>query len=262
MLRTRLHIGNRLPRLWLGRACHQHEVGERQFALGERACLVDSERADARQAFNRLAAFEQDAPPRGVGDCAQQRCGRANDQRAGRGDHQQRHGAVESVGETPADERQPQRDRRRAADYRQRVPLLEPLQPALRARFLLLRLLHQLQDALQQRLGCGGAHFDLQRAVAVHCARKHGVADGLVDGHALARNRRLVNMRLAHYDHAVGRDALTGAGQHAVADLHLFHRYGLGSCGGDSRGGVGLERHQGAHSVAAAGERVTLQRVG
>jgi hypothetical protein len=262
MLRTRLHISNRLPYRRLGRALKQHEVGELQLAFSERACLVDGERAHACQSLDGFPALEQDASPRGVGNRAQQRGGRANHQRTGRGDHQQRHRAVKSVGEAPAYQRQPQRDRRCAANHRQRVPLLEPLQPALRARLLLLCLLHQLQNALQQRVGCRGAHFDLQHAAAVHRAREHHVAHAFVNGHALACNRRLVDMRFAVPHHPVSGDALAGAGHHAVADLQLFHGYGLGSCGRDSRGGIGLERHQRAHGVATARQGVVLQRVG
>jgi hypothetical protein len=89
----------------------------------------------------------------------------------------------------------------------------------LRARFLLLRLLYQLHNALQQGVGRGSAYLNLQRAVAVHCAREHGVAYAFVNGHALACDGRLINMRFAVQHDAIGRDALARAGQHAVADL-------------------------------------------
>lgn len=81
-------------------------------------------------------------------------------------------------------------------------------------------LLHGVDDVGQHRAIGWRGNLELQRAVLVHRAGEYLVAQAPVDGHALARDQRLVHCALTSYDLAIESEALTRPDTNDGADTY------------------------------------------
>ena len=69
------------------------------------------------------------------------------------------------------------------------------------------------------RVAGGFRRLDLQRSIAIDRPGENLVADGLLDGHRLAGDRRLVDGGVARSDLAVEGNALAGFDEHGLTDF-------------------------------------------
>ena len=91
-------------------------------------------------------------------------------------------------------------------------------------RLLLLRLRHQLHDLGKVARLARAGHAHVQRAVAVLRSAEHGVACPLGHVARLAGDERLVHLRLAAHDLAVGGHLLARLHHDGLPHLHLGQR--------------------------------------
>ena len=168
------------------------------------------------------AALHEHTPPGCPRNTGEHGARRGDRQRTGAGRHEHRHRSIEArlerlVEHDPGEQQQHDEPQ----DYRDKDPL-EAVGELLSRRLLRLGLGDQLDDPSQRALGGHAGHEDLERASAIDRPGEHAVlrvdpgglrerslevgVRPLVDGHALAGDRRLIDASLAARDNAVGRD--------------------------------------------------------
>ena len=135
--------------------------GESWRARGERAGLVERDDADAGEIFERRATLDQDAVARGRGADRRDHRDRDRDhERARAGDDQERERAVDPGRRVGAEQDRDHGERERSDEDERRVDAREAVDETLRRRAAPLRLLDQLDDARDRRIGgeTRGAH--------------------------------------------------------------------------------------------------------
>ena len=229
------------------------------LALGERAGLVEQERVDGAALLEREAVLDEDpvAGRHRRGDRRRQRDRQAERVRAGDDQH----------GHDPGDrlvgvaERQPHD----AGDHRGAGGDVEeqrggPVGEHLRPRPRLLGLGHQPLDAGQRGVLADRVDPHPDRRVGRHRAGDDPVADVLGDRLGLAGDHRLVELRRALDDLAVGRHPGAGADQHDVTDAQVVDRRPSrrSPSGSDPLGLVGQQRGERGEGVLGLAERLHL----
>ena len=202
------------------------EIGDDGPALGERAGLVEGDHVDGGGFLEIDAALEKNAAAGGVRDGGEDRGGRADDERARRGDHHDGHGAVKGGGESVAEH--PDRDddeRGGEKDDAERVEFFRALEEALRRRLLRLGFLNQRDQLGKRGLSSDLGDPHLEAAMLVERAGKKRIARLLVDGHRFAGDGGLVNAAGALDDHPVNRDAFARPDENEIADNEVLDLY-------------------------------------
>ena len=191
--------------------------------MGERASLVEGDNAHLAQLLQMCATLEEHAAAGPVGDGAQQRCGHADHQGAGRGHGEQHHARVEILGEGHPEELRHQHNKQgHGGEHAPGVPLLEAIKKALGARLAGLGLADHADDAGERALVGQLCDGDVQRAALVERAGEHIGACRAQHRHALASEGRLVEAAAAAQDRAIEGHAVAGAQHHHIANLHLL----------------------------------------
>ena len=240
----------------------RHDVGHRHDPARQGAGLVEGDRVDRGEGLQRAAPLEQHAAPCGGGERRQHGRRHADDHRARARHHEQRGGAVEGF-RSGQPEREERRERHgRAGEDPDGIALAEPVAEALAGGFRRLRLGHQLHHPRERRMvgRLGDPHG--QRAVAVDGAGEHFTPRLFVDGHGLARDRRLVDGRLSGRHHPVERHSLPRAHAHEVVDGDVLGRtIDLDGVHDDVRD-VGPQRHQRRHRPPGGAHRPLFEGAG
>mmetsp|Transcript_15472 Transcript_15472/g.29786 ORF Transcript_15472/g.29786 Transcript_15472/m.29786 type:complete len:574 (+) Transcript_15472:307-2028(+) len=203
----------------------RHQLRQRELARGQRARLVHAERAHGGERLEEDAPFDQQAVGGGEGEPAHVRHRGGDDHGAGARHHQQheRHLEVLQPGARPPQPGQ-RRQQRRPKHHRGGVVPRNRLHQHLRGRARVLGLLHELHEPRH-----GGVLRQHQRlhgedaAAAVHRARAHRVARGLLDGAGLPRECALVHGAGAGHHHSVHGYAVARPDQQLGAHRHLLH---------------------------------------
>ncbi|MNN08783.1 hypothetical protein D3C81_1216470 [compost metagenome] len=113
-----------------------------------------------------------------------------------------------------------------------------------------------MDDASQRGIAGRGGHGVFEFAGLVDRAGVQRISHGLVDRHALARDRRLIQRGLAAQHAAIDRHALAGTQPHHGAHGHVARRHGQPGAVRLLHGGLlGRHRHQPPHGVARAVQR-------
>ncbi len=262
-------------------------VREFHLAVGERPRLVEDDHVDVADAFEHVAALEQDAVRRGDrrpdhrrGRGREPERARTRDEHRGGEDHHREledahaagDGAAadrsphrkpadergERLREEPPDDRPDQRVDDDDGDEHARHPVDEPLDVGL-AR---LGLPDALDDLSDRGVRADLRGLDAEDAVLVDRRADHLVARPLLDGDGLAGEHRLVDRRLPVDDDAVRRHLLAGMHLHHVAGRDLVDRNrAFGPVVVDDRRLVGAQPEQFAKRVARARLRARLEPV-
>ena len=160
------------------------------------AGLVQGHRAQQTPLLEVQPALDQDAPARSGGKSADDGDRRRDHQGTRAGDDEQHERLVSPVEPNAAEE-----ERRNHGDEdgqrkdRRCVDACEAVDETLRRRPLPLRFLHGAGDAVERRVPLARPHLELQGSAVIDRAGKHRVARVLLDRHALASDRRLIDGR-------------------------------------------------------------------
>ena len=208
-------------RLGPRRAGDRDHVDERQLALGDRARLVEHDRVDPTGRFEHLRPFDQDAELRAAAGADEQRrrrceaeCARARDDQHGDGrrEGERRVGArAEPVAERCGGDH----DHDRHEDGRD--PVCEPLHRRLAG----LRVLDELRDLRERRVGADACRLDDEAPAHVDRRARDRVPLAHLDRQALAGQQGAVDRRRARDDDAVGGDLLAGTDDEPVTDVQI-----------------------------------------
>ena len=174
---------------------------------------------------------------------------------------QEDHGAVECLVKRPPSCKGGESDQSDGSDDDDlRVLPLEPLDEQLGRRSAFLRLLYELNHAREDGLTRATSHGDAQRAVSVDRACEDVVADTLVDGHGLARDRGLVDRGRPIDDRAIGRDPLARPDDDDLADRDCLRAHALLSAVSCHDRILRVDRHEGLDVALRPRARVALER--
>ena len=149
-------------------------------ALGERAGLVDHQRVDLFELFERGCIFHEHAFARPAADADHDRHRRGQAQRTGTGDDQHRHRADERIrqpriGRSPHAPRDERQHRRR--DHERHEPRGHRVGHALDRRAAALGIGHHLDDVGERRVAADLFGVHQERTGLVHRAGDHRVAE-------------------------------------------------------------------------------------
>ena len=222
----------------LRHAAGRQDVGDARLSFGERSRLVERQRGQRAEIFERATAFDQHAAARRTRNARQDGARRRDRERARACRDKDRHGAIEAVAERLVDNDPGEEQDEHKREHARHEDALELVGEALGRRFLRFRLAHHLHDLGERGIGRKTGYRDLDRAIAVDGAREDaifcveciGLCRGLrtighrflVDGDALAGNRGLVDRRAANDDEAVGGKTLVGLDDDGVANRQLL----------------------------------------
>ena len=232
MLRAFFQAGGERQQFVLRKAFGSDDIGQPRPAFGQGAGLVDDQRIDRSEAFERGGFLDQHAGMRPAPGGGHDRHRRRQAERTGTGDdqHRDRRDDGEDQAGLGAEDRPGdkggERDQHDGRDEVEGDAVGQPLNRRARA----LRLGDQLDDARKRRLGADlfGAHD--QRTVLVERAAGQGIALRLFDRQRLARDHRFVDGRAAFQHDAVDRHGIAGTDAQAVAGLDRIERHiGLGT---------------------------------
>ena len=238
------------------------DVGHGRTPLGERAGLVEHDVGQAVRMLQRRDVPDQNARPGGGARAGhdRRRCREAQGARAG--DHQGRRGGDNGrlqtrIGHQPG----AQEGGGRKADHRRHEYPTHLVHKALHGRLADLGVLHQTDHPGQGGVLADGRGPDIDVAVDGDGARGHRVAHSLGNGAALAGYKRLVHLRLAAHDLAVGGDPVPRPAHDDVAGHEVPGRaLGHASVRRPHQGRVGLQVQQfpDGRGRAALGARLQM----
>ena len=177
------------------------QVGDLGFALGEGAGLVHDDRVDAGGGLDAGGVLEQHAALGAETGADHDRGGRGQAERVGAGDDDDRDGEQHRLRSgSPADSH-PRRKRQAAAEEGdEHEPERGPVGEPLTGRLGVLRLLDELHDLRERRVGADLGRPHPKGPVLVDRRADHGVARLLVHRQALAGDHRLVDVAVALLD--------------------------------------------------------------
>ena len=197
-----------------------------RFALGQRARLVDNERVDFLEAFQRFGVFDQHARLGAATDAHHDRHRRRETQCARAGDDQ--HGDRRDQTVTEARLRAPNAPGEECdhsdGDHRRHEPAGDLIGEALDRRAAALGLCDHGDDLREHRLGADLLGFHDERSGLVDRPTDQLVTRRLGDGDGFARDHRLVDIATSLDQRAVDRDALARAHAQTIAFGHVFKR--------------------------------------
>ena len=219
---------------------HRHDLGDARPALGQGAGLVERDRIERAEVLQGCAALDQDAGARRARHTGQDGAGGGDGEGAGAGRDQHGHGPVEAVAERLVDHHPGEQQHEGQRQHQGHEDALEPVREALRRRLLRLGLTHHPHHLGQGGVAGHAGRLDLDGAGAVDGAREDqgrrsnlgrpGAGGGrvrdrlLVDRHALAGDRRLIDARRSFHDEAVRRKPFVRTNHHGVADPQILDR--------------------------------------
>ena len=177
-------------------------------ALRERARLVGAHDRHLGERLEGGRRLDEDAAPRARADGRDGGHGRREHERARARDDQQHERPLQGDDE---------RDKHSGDQHARREVRGKLLEHLLRARRRGLGLVDKPPELRGGVLGARRRDLNFDEAVRRDRAPGDGLALGLVDGQRLARQRRLVDCRLAAHHHAVAGHALAGAHDDDVA---------------------------------------------
>ena len=215
---------DRLVQRWAISTGVRHDRRDLRLAARERSGLVERDDPNLRQLLDVHAALDQDTRAGARPQRRHERDRNRDHQRARRRrDHE--HGrSFNPLHPRSGDRSRDDRDQHAGEQHGRAVARAKSFDEALAPSFLLLRLFDHVDDVRHGVVGERPRRPDLQRAFLVEAAGKHGIADALVDGHALAGDRRLIHAGLTRHDLAIGRHRLSGLDDKDVADDERFDR--------------------------------------
>ena len=240
----RLHGGGEQDDLlfWSAQADHVRHLG---LVLGQRAGLVEGDRRDTADGLQRGTALDQQAAPGTRRDAAGHGSRDAQHQGTGAGDQQQGHTFVDPFVPGLAEQQRWEDSEQEGHGHRRRgVPAGEAVDEARGGGFGGLRLFDQVDDPGDGVVGSPSLHPDGQHPVGVDAARVDRIAGALVDGHALAGHRGVVEVGVALGDGAVRRDPATRLDPHELADLKPLDGHLAGLTTFEQQGGLGSQRRE------------------
>ena len=173
--------------------------------------------------LQRLDILNQDALLCGDARSGHDRSRRGEPERAGAGDHQNRHGVnqrqLTAAARPPPTE---QRDQRQYQNHRHKH-CGDLIDQALNRRLGHLRVFDQTDDVREYRFAAGGGDPHQHTPVTVNTARRELVVDVFLDRQRLARQHRFVHLRTAFLHHTVGRKALARTNRQRVTNDQFGH---------------------------------------
>ena len=238
------------------------DLRHRKGALGQGAGLVKNHRVNVGQAFQIVAALDQNAAAGRPANAAKEAQGNADDQRAGAADDQERQRTADPFPPATAQhQRRQNRQHQRAKADGRGVIVGEPGDEILRPGLFQAGILHHIKN-----FGHGGLPVQLGGAQAQQSFAVDAAADDLlpgthIPGLALAGQRRSVEGAFAlHHDPVNGHllpgpDHQHGAHRHIVG-VHRFHR----AVGPLQIGAVRPDVHQITDALAALAHGVALEQ--
>ena len=198
-------------------AFSQLPVGQRRLAPCQRARLVDHDRADGREHFERPAAFDKNAALGGAGDAGDDRNRHREDERAGGGDDHDRQPAYRVAGGEP-----------RGPGYRQgreQEPDGEAIRQAHHRRLRPFGRFDHADDAGIGAFGRGMRGDKVERGADIGAAAQDWSVASPLDRHRFPGQGQFVENGDAFADHAVDRRDFALADKDAVAGAELFDRH-------------------------------------
>ncbi|GJE32607.1 hypothetical protein LDDCCGHA_2795 [Methylobacterium oxalidis] len=261
VLRAGLDAGGERQHLGLVHPRRRHEVGEARAPLGERAGLVEGDRAHAAQSLQRGPVAEQHAALGRAAGADHDRGRRREAHRAGAGDDEDRDGVDEGVAERRLGaERQPgQEGRGGDRHHGGHEAAGDAVDERLDRELGPLGRLHHPHDLGERRIGADALHAQVEPAGAVQRAADRRRARRLADRRGLARDHALVDEARPRHDRAVRRDALARADPHDVADPEgVEGDLGLGTVAQDA-GGLRREAEEAGDGLPRAALGARLQ---
>ena len=247
-----------------GVAGQEGDVAQGGRAAGERAGLVEDDRIDGGEALDRLGGAEEHAQLGGAPAARHDGGGGGEAERAGAGDDEHRDGVERREGEGGRRPHgQPEQEGGGGDDqHGGHEDAGDAVGEGLHGGLGGLGRLDEGDDAGEHGVGADlcGAHAE--GAGAVDRRAEDLRAGGLVDGHALAREHRLIDRAGAGQDDAVDGDLVAGADEHDVAGADLIdghvHRLGVLAVA-QQMGGLGPEVEQAADGGRGAPLGARLQ---
>ena len=236
--------------------------GHIEYALGQRAGLIKDHDLGTGQYFQIVAAFDQNAVPRGPADAAEEGEGHRDDQSAGAGDHQKIERPGDGVG--PGDggkQRGQERQRHGGEHHGGRVIAGEFGNKVFRFGLFAAGVLHQVQNLGDGGFRKGAGHLDRQHAGQIHAAGDHVVPALHLAGQGLAGKGGGVYRGGALQYYAVQRDALACLDDDGAAHRHLLRGHLDQGPILFYIGIIGPDIHQGSDRLAGLGHRVALEEL-
>ena len=255
--RKRLSRSRELQKRLLGNAFRRPDRGDGERAGCDRAGLVEHDRIGFRQRLEILAALNEHADLRFCADTREEAERHGNHERAGAGGDEHRQRAVQPDRKrAEAQKRRQYRHEDREHKDDRRVNARKAGDELLRVALARRGFLDHAQNAARGRIFKRARDAEHEPCAAVHAAGKHAVARRDLHRHALAGQRRVVDVGAALGDHAVERDALI-----RVDSDHFVHRNRgrrndlLGAAAEHARGiGPHLRQRSDAAAGAAFGD--------
>ena len=262
MLGVTLEGGRQSQRPILSPVFRGGDIHNTEFALSQRAGLVEDHHIDLAGSLQRQPVPDQDAVagPESRRDGNDQWDGKSERVRAG--DHEHGNDAVqdfdvERIGNGPGNG-----SHERSCQGNVEEPAGSLIRQDLCPRFGLLGLLDQAHDAGQGGLLAGGCHAHTQAALAVDGPGDDLCACHLVDRRRLTGDHRLVDIRMPFRHLTVGGNACARADEDEIAMLERGDRHSLGHVTVvDALGGVGHELRQLVERTGSLAHRAHLEPV-
>ncbi len=226
-------------------------------AHGERSGLVQHNGVQMGQAFQRLAAFEQNAKLRAAAHGNGKRGGHGQSHGAGAGDHQYGDGVGQGQGERVRGDKPRHKGQCRQGQNHGHKDGAGAVGQPFQGRARALRLLDHARDLGKHRGLAQRLRPAYHGAVVVERAGQNPAARLALQRGGFAGEHRLVHGGAALEDRGVHREAFSRQNQHAVAGLYFFERHnGFRAIadapgGGWAQAGERVERGQGAAFGAA-----------
>ena len=198
-----------------------HQRLQGGLALGQGAGFVKHHHVDVLRRLQGVRVADQNAALRGHAGARDDGHGRGQTQGTGAGNHQHRHRMDQGhIGcGTPPPPSQTRHHRNgQHGGHKHRRHLVHQ---ALYGRFVRLRLFHHADDVGQHRVRARRRHPHHQTAIAVDAATCHPVLWPLAHRQRLAREQRLVGLRMPLEHHPIGGDALARQHRQMVAHQHI-----------------------------------------
>ena len=213
-------------------AFHSLERRQLRSTQGQRAGLVEGDRAQAARGFQRLGVLDQDAGLGRDAGAGHDRRRRGQAQRAGAGNDQHGDGVEHGVGPVAGGQTPAQQRRQRDQHHHRHEHRADAIDNALDRRLLGLRVLDQADDARQRRFGTDRRRAHEQAAFAIDIAAGDPVAGFFRDRQRFAADQGFVGVAAPFEHFAVHRKTFPRQHDDDIANAHLRHRhFGFASIG-------------------------------
>ena len=257
MIRCALDAGGDTQEFLFADSRHQRDCRKFGPSSRDRARLVDGNPAQQPEILQMHAALHQHAATRRAREAGKNRGRRRDRQRTRRRADQHAHRAKERLVPILVKHQRRHHDRqRRRHQHAWNVDARELLRRTFSRRLRRLRFGNQPHHLRHQRFARQLRHSHNKRAVAVQRSREDSVAGLLVDRHAFARDRALINRRAPLGNHSVGGDPLARTHDDDIVDRHQLNRdLALGRVGHAQTRHLGRDLRQRRHCAASAAHR-------